>query len=1074
MKERNLFKNFQKGVLFTLAWTLSMGIFSKTPVKESISGGIEIYQNGESVDIKGKVLDTDGNSMPGVTVMVVETASGTATDIDGDYTLRNVPVGSTVRFSFMGYVSQEFTVEKSKPVLNVILLEETSLLDEVTVVAFGTQKKESVVASITTVSPKNLKMPTSNLTTAFAGQIAGMISYQSSGEPGADNAEFFIRGVTTFGYNVDPLILVDNIEISKTELARIQPDDIESFSIMKDAAATALYGARGANGVILIKTKEGRAGKTQLNVRIENTVSQATKKIDLADPVTYMKMHNEAIITRDPKAPLLYSDEKIDNTERGLYPLLYPATDWRSELLKDYAMSQRINVNLRGGTNVARYFVAAAYTKDDGILKVDPKNNFNNNISLNVYTLRSNVNVDLTKTTDLKVSLDGTFEDYNGPLIGGSAMYGLIMKSNPVLFPAYYPSDEDHKYITHTMFGNAESGQYFNPYAWMVRGYREYNKAIMGAQLEINQKMDFLLKGLRIRALFNTKRESLSQISRSYSPYYYTLLDHNYLTGEYHVGIINPDASGESLESSVSIPSVVNSTYFESSAIYSQNVDDKHDINAQLIFTMRNRTVPATNNDVFTVLGSLPYRNVGLAGRLSYAYRSKYFLEGNFGYNGSERFSKEHRWGFFPSISGGWMISNEDFFEPLSKTVTQLKLRGSYGMAGNDNISNQRFLYLSDVSLSGGSGYSFGYEMNGYSRPGMSIRRYADSEITWEVSYKTNLAMELTLLNDFNLVWEYFVENRTNILQERLTIPYSMGLWVNPNANLGKANGRGTDLAITHSYSGRNSFWAQSRINFTYAVSKYTQYEDYDYDTEWWKLRIGNPTTQQYGYIAERLFIDEADVANSPQQFGSSYVMPGDIKYRDLNGDGVINNRDMAPIGYPTTPEIQYGFGTSIGFKSWDFSFFFNGVHRRSFWIDYNTVSPFFNTTGSNDSPGDPEGNNALMQFIADSYWSEGNRNPYAAWPRLATAMNQVSHNSNRNTWFMRDGSFLRLKSVELGYTFPEKVVQRAKMSSLRLYVTSSNLFSISKFKLWDVEMAGKGLGYPIQRTFNVGLYVSF
>lgn len=1048
------------------------GMYSTNKVKEQ--SYISTSQSQQDIELKGKVLDSEGNSLPGVTIVVLGTTTGTATNADGDYSLRNVPVGSIVRFSFVGYVPQELTVEKGKTTLNIILIEETSMLDEVTAVAFGTQKKESVVASITTISPKNLKMPTSNLTTAFAGQIAGMISYQSSGEPGADNAEFFIRGVTTFGYNVDPLILVDNIEISKTELARIQPDDIESFSIMKDAAATALYGARGANGVILIKTKEGRAGKPQLNVRIENAFSQPTRKIDLADPITYMRMHNEAVITRDPKAPLKYSDEKIDNTERGLYPLLYPATDWRNELLKDYSANQRMNINIRGGGNIARYYVAASYTKDNGILKVDSRNNFNNNINLDIYTLRSNVNVDVTKTTELKVSLDGTFEDYTGPLNSGSNMYGLIMKSNPVLFPAYYPIDEEHKFVKHTMFGNAESGQYLNPYAMMVRGYREYNKAIMGAQMELKQNMDFFLKGLSVRALFNTKRESRSEISRAYSPYYYSLLDHNYITGEYSVGIINPDANGESLDSYISLPTVVNTTYFESSAIYSQSFNDSHDLSAQLVFTMRNRTVPATDNNVLTVLGSLPYRNVGLAGRLSYAYLSKYFMEMNFGYNGSERFSREHRWGFFPSVSGGWMVSNESFFESLKHVATQLKLRGSYGMAGNDNISDQRFMYLSDVSLSGGAGYSFGYEIGGYSRPGMTIRRYADPEITWEVSYKTNLAMELTLFKNLNVIWEYFTERRTNILQERRTIPYSMGLWVNPNANLGEAKGRGTDISITQSYSGKNTFWAQTRVNFTYATSEYTRYEDYDYDTEWWKLRIGNSTTQQYGYIAERLFIDEADVANSPQQFGSKQVLAGDIKYRDLNRDGVINDRDMAPIGYPTTPEIQYGFGSSLGYKSWDFSFFFNGVHRRSFWIDYNAVSPFFNTTGNNNSPGSPEGNNALMRFIADSYWSEADRNPYATWPRLATEMNQVSHNNYRNTWFMRDGAFLRLKSVEFGYTLPDNLVKRAKMDNLRVYLTSSNLFSLSKFKLWDVEMAGNGLGYPIQRTFNIGMNITF
>ncbi|MDR2472198.1 MAG: TonB-dependent receptor [Tannerella sp.] len=1017
--------------------------------------------------VKGTISDELGDPMPGVNVTVSSNASiGTTSNENGEFSLTVPSDTCSLVFSYIGYKPITMKIG-SREVFSIKMVEDSEELGEVTVVAFGTQKKESVSAAITTISPKNLKMPTSNLTTTFAGQIAGMISYQSSGEPGADNADFFIRGVTTFGYNVDPLILVDNIEIEKTELARIQPDDIESFSIMKDAAATALYGARGANGVILIKTKEGQVGKAKLYVRMENNISAPTREIELADPITFMKMHNEAIITRAIGDPLLYSDEKIENTERGLYPLLYPTTNWHDELLKPYTMNQRINVNISGGGDVARYYVSASYSKDNGILEVDNRNNFNNNIDLNIYTLRSNVNVNLTKSTEMKVSLDGTFEDYTGPIGSGSRQYEFIMKANPVLFPAYYPIDEDHKFVSHTMFGNAGDGDYINPYAELVRGYRESNKSTMGAQMEIIQKLDFITEGLRLRALYNTKRYATNGTTRQYSPYYYKLLDHNYITGEYHVGIINPDANGESLSTLIETPTVRNTMYFESSLNYNKKLGD-HDVGGQLVFTMRNNTIPANSNDAFTVLGSLPYRNVGLAGRASYAYRSRYFLEGNFGYNGSERFSEQHRWGFFPSVSAGYMISKEKFFEPLTSTITELKLRASYGLVGNDNISSDRFLYLSDVNLSSGSGYSFGYEQNAYSRPGMTISRYANPDISWEVSYKSNVAMELTLWKDLAIVWEYFKERRTNILQNRTTIPYSMGLWANPQANLGAAEGHGTEIQLTHNYA-KKDFWIQNRFNFTYAVNKYTKYEDYDYDVEWWKLRVGNSTTQMYGYIAEGLFVDDAEVANSPKQFGSNLVMAGDLKYRDVNGDGIISDRDMVPLGYPTTPEIQYGFGSSFGYKGARLSFFFNGVHNRSFWINYYTVSPFFNTTGSSRI-----GHNALAKFIADSYWSESNRNPYATWPRLATAYSLVSHNEQRNTWFMRDGAFIRLKQIELGYDIPDKIVKQMKMKNLRVYMTMNNLFTISKFTLWDVEMAGNGLGYPIQRTYNLGLELTF
>ncbi|MDR1859319.1 MAG: TonB-dependent receptor [Bacteroidales bacterium] len=1018
----------------------------------------------QNVTVTGVVIDDTGGPLPGATVTVQGSTRGVITDIDGKYSISVAPAEKLV-FSFLGYETQTIAVGE-KRIIDVEMKLRANELDDVTIVAFGTQKKESVVASITTINPSDLKLPTSNLTTAFAGQMAGMISFQSSGEPGADNADFFIRGVTTFGYNVDPLILVDNIEISKTELARIQPDDIESFSIMKDAAATALYGARGANGVILIRTKEGRVGKAKLVIRLENTISKPTREIELADPITYMKLHNEAIITRQLGDALYYSDDKIANTVPGVKSYIYPATDWRNELLKKQAMNQRINMNISGGSEVMRYYVAASLSQDNGILKVDSHNNFNNNIDLKIYTLRSNVNIDLTKTTELKVSLDGTFEDYTGPMSSGSDMYQYIMRSNPVLFPAMYPKDEEHKYVNHTMFGNYDDGSYFNPYAQMVRGYREYDKSTMGAQMELKQNFDFIIKGLSARALFNTKREATSGISRSYQPYYYALLsNYNKYTGEYHVAILNPDANGETLSSSYQMPAVVKTTYFESSVNYAHKFQDVHSLNAQLVFTLRSQTIPATANDAFSVMGSLPYRNVNFAGRLLYSYNDRYMLEGNFGYNGSERFSAEHRWGFFPSVGLGWVASNEEFFEPCRDVVSMLKLRASYGLAGNDKISDDRFLYLSDVSLnSGTTAYAFGYEQNGYTRPGISISRYADPDITWEISTKANYAVELTLLEDMELVAEYYTEHRRNILQTRATVPYSMGLWTTPQANLGEAKSHGTDMSLTYNHSFNKDIWMQARANFTYATSKYTVYEEYDYQTEWWKYHTGNSTTQQYGYIAEGLFIDDAEVANSPVQDGT--VMAGDLKFRDLNGDGVISDRDEAPIGYPTTPEIQYGFGSSFGYKSWDLSFFFNGLHRRSFWMDYQNVSPFFQTiTG---------GHNALAKFIADSHWSESDRNPYAVWPRLAGYYSQASHNNVRNTWFMRDGAFLRLKSLEVGYTLPKELTQKARIANLRIYLVGTNLLCFSKFKLWDPEMGANGLGYPIQKGYNIGLNITF
>lgn len=1016
-----------------------------------------------SITVTGVILDSEGTPIEGVTILVKNTKQGVMSDEKGSYTLPNVTIGSTLEFQLIGYVTVEKKVEGNSPI-NVVMLDDAVELGEVTVTGFGKQKKESVLASITTVSPRQLRGPSSNLTASLGGQVAGMMSYQTTGEPGADNADFFIRGVTSFGYAAKPLILIDNIEAEADDLARLQTDDIESFSIMKDAAATALYGARGANGVIFVKTREGQTGKAKLSIRVENTFSMPTKEIKLADPITYMKMHNEALITRNKEAELMYSDDKIENTVPGSGSLIYPSTVWRDELMKKFAMNQRVNMNIQGGGTVARYFVSASFSQDNGILKVDKNNNFNSNIDLKRYTLRSNVNIDLTKSTELKVSMNGTFEDYTGPLGSGSDMYRLIMKSNPVLFPAKYPVDEDHKYVKHTLFGNAGDGKYLNPYAQMVRGYREYGKAKIGAQMELNQKLDFITQGLAARILFNTTRDSGYELSRQYDPFYYKLADYNKFTGEYSIANINEGT--EYLEPAIRIPHIQYTTYFEAAANYTKTFKEVHEVAGQLIFTMRNKTVPPVDAVLTNVLNSLPFRNIGLAGRFSYGYDSRYLIELNFGYNGSERFSKKHRFGFFPSASGGWVISNEKFFESLQKTVNLLKLRASYGLVGNDNISSERFLYLSEVNMSSG-GAGFGFEQNAYYKPGISVIRYADPEITWEVARKANYGLELGLFNNFNLVAEYFTEHRKNILQSRSSIPYSMGLWAIPRANLGEAKSRGVDFSIDYNRSIGKDLWMQARVNFTYATSEYTVFEDYDYEKEWWKEKIGNPIRQQYGYLAEGLFIDEEEVANSPRQFGT--YMAGDIKYRDLNGDGVIDSRDQAPIGHPTDPEIQYGFGLSMGYKGFDFSFFFNGLARKSFWIDYYTVSPFFNTL----SP-QVEGHNALAQFIADSYWSEENRDPYAVWPRLAAESSLTDNNDQTNTWFMRNGSFLRLKSVELGYSLPSSLINKIGINSFRVYVTGGNLLCFSPFKLWDPEMGGNGLGYPLQRTFNIGINLTF
>lgn len=1048
----------EKGILFILLF--SFGLFMPFHVYAASDSVAEVMQQ-RTITVKGRVSDAEGNPMPGVTVKLKGIAKGTTTDIDGNYSLTGVREGAILEFSFIGYVTAEKAAKEKN--VNIILYEDTQTLDEVEVVAFGTQKKESVIGAISTVKVAELKVPTSNLTNALAGRVAGVISYQRTGEPGVDDSDFFVRGVTSFGYAKSPLILIDNIEVSSQDLARMQPDDIESFSIMKDATATALYGSRGANGVILVKTKEGQAGTMKLNLRIENSISTPTKMLELADPITYMKLHNEAILTRDPLHALMYPEDKIDNTVPGSPTVIYPVTDWRKELLKDYTMNQRVNMNISGGGNVVNYYVAGSFNVDNGILKVDKANNFNNNIKIRNYSLRSNVNIKLTKTTKLMVRMNGAFEDYNGPLNGGSDLYAKIMQTNPVLFPATYPKDEMHAHVKHIMFGNYGDGKYINPYAELVKGYKESGRDKLESQFELNQDLDFITKGLKFRGLYNISRLATYSTSRQYKPFFYKLGQYDYMDQSYMIDLINPKDGTEYLDFKQGDKNIESNMYMEAALTYSRDFG-KHGVSGLTVLQLRNNQQPNAS----TLQTSLAKRNVGFSGRFTYSYDNRYFVEGNFGYNGSERFDKSQRWGFFPSAGLAYVISNEKFFKPLTPYIQKLKLRASYGLVGNDNIaaSSDRFLYLSEINMNNsGSGASFGYNEGAYKLNGISVSRYADPNITWEIAKKTNFALEMTLLDGLNFTAEYYTESRSNIFQERKDIPKTMGLWVTPKANLGKAKSHGVDLSLDYSKYFSNKTWLQLRGNFTYASNEYVEYEELDYPNAPWKKHVGNPIGQQWGYIAEGLFVDDEEVKNSPKQFGEYGA--GDIKYRDVNRDGVISELDEVPIGHPKDPEIVYGFGASYGFKNFDISVFFQGLARESFWIDYNKVSPFFDNSDSKTIE-----NNQLAKFIADNHWSESNRNIYAVWPRLSDT--SIENNSKRSTWFMRDGSFLRIKQVEVGYTLPLQWIRKAGLKNLRIYFTGNNLFCFSKFKEWDVEQAGDGLKYPIQRIYNVGLNLTF
>jgi TonB-linked SusC/RagA family outer membrane protein len=748
----------------------------------------------------------------------------------------------------------------------------------------------------------------------------------------------------------------------------------------------------------------------------------------------------------------------------GSNPLIFPANDWTDMLLKDYAMNQRVNISASGGGSIARYYVAASFTKDNGILKVDKRNSFNNNIDFRNYSLRANVNLNLTKTTELDVRLSGNFDDYSGPLYGAAAIYNYMVHSNPVLFPAYFPVDEEHQFVNHILFGNYGDGGYRNPYAEMIRGYKDESRSQMLAQLEGKQDLKFITPGLSLRSMINISRLANFGVDRAYKPFWYMVKPGNYdiATGKYGLTAINPDGPNKGTEyldyNQTADAQVIASTLYTETVLNYNRTFDVHSVSGLLVFTTRDY-LSAFAKDLQL---SLPSRNAGISGRATYSYDGRYFTEFNFGYNGSERFAANHRFGFFPSAGVAWNIANEAFWEDLRPKINNLKLRYSYGKVGNDQIGTlaDRFFYLSKVTMEDANRWATFGELNEQTVHGITINRYASDAITWEVATKQNYAIELGLWDKVNIVAEYFTENRNKILMKRNFIPSTMGLYdkADVSANVGEATGKGVDISMDYQQIWSKDLWTSARANFTYATGKYKVFEEPDYP-EYWRTHVGRSINQKYGYIAERLFIDDAEARNSPpQEFGSEYG-GGDIKYTDVNRDGVISEADMVPIGYPTIPEIIYGFGISAGYKGWDASVFFQGAANESFWIDPENTTPFLDQT-------------QMLKVYADSHWSETNQDLHAVWPRLSPVINK--NNIQSSTWWMRDGSFLRLKQAEIGYTIQGKWQQKLHLANLRVYVSGTNLLNFSKFKLWDVEMGGKGLGYPVQRVVNLGLNISF
>jgi TonB-linked SusC/RagA family outer membrane protein len=1006
--------------------------------------------------ITGRVKDTDNSPLAGVAVQIKNTSVGTVTGAMGEFSM-NAGENDTLIFVLVGMKEvRQFVGQQS--VFEITMTDDLEELEEVQVVAFGVQKKASVVSSITTVKPSELRVSAMNLQSGFAGRIPGMISYQNTGEPGNDLAQFFVRGVTTFGYTPSPLILIDGFESSSYELARLQVDDIESFSILKDASAAALYGARGANGILLIITKSGKPDSSiTINARVDTHIATPTKMIEMVDAIEYMRMYNEGVNTRNPLAGNYYSEQVIQSTINNENPMIFPNIDWYDELFKKSTVNKRVNVNLSGGGRITRFYVSGGFENENGLLKEDSRNKFNSNISINRVHMRSNVIFELTKTTTLDTRIQAEFERYNGPFNRASEIFNMVMEVNPVDFPPVYEPDEAHRFTTHTLFGNTlvNGAMRPNPYAEMVKGYQSQNINIVTMMATIRQDFDFLVKGLKFEGKGSVKSDGSSTQTRSFSPFYYAVEQYNQVTKEYKLFGLNRLSGNNSMGDIDANNSRGASYYFEGRFNWNR-VFGQHSLGAMVVGTLQE----TSNLVAGTVFTSLPARNTGISGRATYDFDNRYFAEFNFGYNGSEKFTADKRFGFFPSFGAAWMASNEKFWKPIKDVIGTLKFRATYGINGSDAIADaaDRFNFLSQISK-GGAEYTWGL-LRSTSGAGYTISRYANANISWEVSRKANLGLEINAFkgNVLKFQFDIWKDWRSDIYQERTTFAATTGL-IEQNlkifGNVGAAETVGFESSLDIEKMFHNGAWVMGRFNFTYSANKVTQKDEQQFKDRYLSA-IGQSANVLRGLVAERLFVDANEKENSPRQNWGFYEA-GDIKYKDINGDGRVNDNDYVPMGYPYTPEIQYGFGLSGGWRNFDLSFFFQGNSRVSFFIDPEGIAPLVNHRNA-------------LEIVARDYWTETNPNIHAFWPRLSVT--PLENNTKNSSWWLRNGTFMRLKQVELGYNIQR--IDKLLLQSGRIYFSVENVFYVSTFKLWDPEMGSNGRGYPPNRRFNIGLLLQF
>ena len=1017
--------------------------------------------------ISGRVTDIKGEPLIGVNVTVDGDANGSITNMDGLYEIFVTKKSVVLKFTYIGFKTSEIRTNASTNIYDVTLEEQVNELEETVIVGYGTQRKISNIGAQSSMKMEDIKTPSASLTTTLAGRLAGVVAVQRTGEPGKDAADIWIRGISTPNTS-SPLVLVDGVERSFND---IDPEDIESLTTLKDASATAVYGVRGANGVILIKTKPGKVGKPTVSADYYESFTRFTKMVDLADGITYMNAANEAM--RNDGIATKYTEDQIRNTIAGKDPYLYPNVDWLKEIFNDWGHNRRVNVNVRGGSEKVAYYASVSYFNETGMTVTDKNiNTYDSKMKYSRYNFTTNLNIDVTPTTKVEIGAQGYLGEGNYPAISSADLYNAAMSISPVEYPKMFFVNGE-AYVP----GTSTNNNFNNPYSQATRrGYDNLTKNQIYSNLRVTQNLDMLTKGLKLTAMYAFDVYNEIHVHQDRAESTYNFLDTSVPYDMNGQPILQRIYEGSNVLSYKQETSGNKKTYLEASLNYDRTFNDDHRVSALFLFNQQSKLLYPKG----TLEDAIPYRMMGIAGRATYSWKDRYFAEFNIGYNGAENFSPKHRFGTFPAFGVGWVVSNEKFWQPLSKAVSFLKIRYTDGKVGNSEVSDRRFMYLDQMKENGDYGYKFGpngTKWAGYETVNMAV------DLIWEESRKQDLGIDLKLFNDdLSIVFDLFKERRENILLKREhSMPSFLGYNTSaPYGNIGIIENKGFDGTIEYNKRINKDWVIALRGNVTFNKDKWIQGELPEQKYEWMN-QYGRNINGAKGYVAEGLFtqaeIDDmarweslsaANKAITPKPFASQFgtVKAGDIKYKDLNNDGQIDAYDQTYISRGDVPTTVYGFGFTVGWKDLSVGMMFQGVAGAERVLNGSSINPFNGGGGSGN-----------LYSNIDDRWTEENPDQNAFYPRLSYGSETTSsiNNFQKSTWWVRNMNFLRLKTLQLSYNLPKPWVNKVHLKNAAVYVMGTNLFTLSRFKLWDPELnTDNGASYPNTTSYSVGINFTF